>query len=413
MSAIARTVLKEERRLWCVYAVVVCCLVFVVSVLCLEASGWRELAGREDAALGALATNHVLADGLRDAQRYALLAARSDDPDQTASYRRTLARTRQLAEADTAVSVPAASDDGRADGLRDARSRFSAVLVRLQWPGCAARTGSIGNCVPLVDSLAKDAYHALRGSEQWWSDELAAIRAEMHALLRIAVATLLAFVGLVTAVLVTMACLQRRVFQQIVDTSERLDAQLVQDPLTGLMNRRMILSMVDAHEQARHVERLACLYLDVDGFKQVNDTWGHPEGDRLLREIADVLRDNARGDDVVARMGGDEFVMWVTGFVTYADLMAMAQRLIDRIAATSAGRYGDAAPIGVSIGISVFPDMVARPADLVPSADAAMYQAKREGKARFVMTSALAPVARTRPDGSALERTRAALECEE
>jgi diguanylate cyclase (GGDEF)-like protein len=211
----------------------------------------------------------------------------------------------------------------------------------------------------------------------------------MHALLRVAVATLIAFVGLVTTVLVTMACLQRRVFQQIVDTSERIDAQLVQDPLTGLMNRRMILSMVDAHEQARQAERLACLYLDVDGFKQVNDTWGHPEGDRLLREIADVLRGSARGDDVVARMGGDEFVIWVTGFVTYADLMEMAKRLIERIGGLSAGRYGHAAPVGVSIGISVYPDMAARPADLVPSADAAMYQAKREGKSRFVMASVL------------------------
>jgi diguanylate cyclase (GGDEF)-like protein len=321
-------------------------------------------------------------------QRYALLAARSDDPDYTTSYRRTLARVRQLADGD--VALPVVSDDGHSDALRQARAQLATLAAQLELPGCAKRASSIGDCVPLVDSLANDAYHALRASARIWNDELAATRAEMHALLRMAVATLIAFVALVTAVLVTMAFLQRRVFQQIVDTSERLDAQLVQDPLTGLMNRRMILSMVDAHEQAHQAERLACLYLDVDGFKQVNDTWGHPEGDRLLREIADVLRDSARGDDIVARMGGDEFVIWVTGFVTYADLMELATRLIDRIGAMSAGRYGETAPVGVSIGISVFPDMAARPADLVPSADAAMYQAKREGKSRFVMANALA-----------------------
>lgn len=139
------------------------------------------------------------------------------------------------------------------------------------------------------------------------------------------------------------------------------------DSLTGLANRRhMDVMMEHAWSAARRGEPLAVMVLDLDGFKAVNDAQGHQAGDRVLCEVADVLRSEARGSDVVVRFGGDEFLAILPG-----GNAAAAQALADRVGA----RLG--AKVGVSAGIAVYRPELSTPDDLVREADRALYEAKR------------------------------------
>jgi diguanylate cyclase (GGDEF)-like protein len=383
MSPIAPTILREERRLLCVYMGVVCCLIFVASVLWLEFDDWRELGSHETALVAVLANNHEAVDAVRDAQRYALLAARSDNPAFQVHYQSEIQHAKVVV--DRGFDAVRIKDSARTDKLHWLHDSLAVTIGRLSSLNCVAERGSVEDCLASIDATASDAGRTFDAAARVWEEELDATRADMHSLVRVAAVTLFVVISLVAIMLITVASRQLRAFRYIVDTCERLDAQLVQDPLTGLKNRRMIGAMVEAYEHARDTERLACLYLDIDGFKQVNDTWGHPEGDKLLRRVADLLKASVRRDDVVARMGGDEFVIWMHGLVTYVELQETAQRLIDRIGRLSHELYGGQCRVGVSIGISVFPDLAASPGELVSSADAAMYEAKREGKSRYVI----------------------------
>lgn len=160
------------------------------------------------------------------------------------------------------------------------------------------------------------------------------------------------------------------------------------DPLTGLANRRAlepaIASAIQSANDPKQVQAL--LLLDLDNFKLVNDTYGHPIGDDLLRRVGEVLLLNTRSVDVVARLGGDEFAILLTDCSTIAALhvaekLRAAIEAIDFYPAQQAERY----PIGVSIGVaSVLPQ--ATPAQIYLSADTALYQAKHAGKNQIAVS---------------------------
>jgi diguanylate cyclase (GGDEF)-like protein/PAS domain S-box-containing protein len=167
------------------------------------------------------------------------------------------------------------------------------------------------------------------------------------------------------------------------DISERkrLEAQLayqsVHDPLTGLANRRQVRPRLE-HEVARmnrHPGVLAVLFIDLDGFKAVNDTLGHSAGDELLVAVADRLRLACRGEDLVARFGGDEFVVVCAELTKPDEATVIARRLAGAVEAplTVAGRT--IRPLA-SIGI-VTDDGRRTPDQLLDAADAAMYDVKR------------------------------------
>jgi diguanylate cyclase (GGDEF)-like protein/PAS domain S-box-containing protein len=169
---------------------------------------------------------------------------------------------------------------------------------------------------------------------------------------------------------------------ELVLARERIASLAYQDPLTGLANRT---SLAPALEQAverarRRGSKLAGVFLDLDGFKQINDLHGHDAGDRLLVELAQRLRAALRSSDPVARLGGDEF------FVVLEDLQsnAPAERVADKLLATVMQPYdiggGKQAHISASIGISLFPDDAGDATTLMKHADAAMYCAKQAGK---------------------------------
>lgn len=152
------------------------------------------------------------------------------------------------------------------------------------------------------------------------------------------------------------------------------------DPLTGLENRRNFDAEVNRRIDAADVQQRApgftLCFIDLDGFKSVNDRYGHNIGDEVLRVVSDRLRAASRAIDVVGRHGGDEFMLMLDALSDRATLDAMARRLIDSLQqpiSTSVGVVN----IGASIGFAQFPDDAADLDALKKAADLAMYEAKR------------------------------------
>ncbi len=171
---------------------------------------------------------------------------------------------------------------------------------------------------------------------------------------------------------------------------ERIASLAYNDALTGLANRT---SLGPALEQAiertrRHRSKLAGVFIDLDGFKQVNDVHGHAAGDAFLVEVARRLRRTLRASDVVARLGGDEF------FVVLEQMQdtAAVERVVSKLASEMLRPYdlfgGAKARVSASLGVSLFPDDAGDAATLMAHADKAMYAAKRAGKNAFCIFSA-------------------------
>jgi diguanylate cyclase (GGDEF)-like protein len=168
--------------------------------------------------------------------------------------------------------------------------------------------------------------------------------------------------------------------------AERADAQhrAMHDPLTGLGNRTLFRDRLDQalRTMPRGEPRLALLALDLDRFKQVNDTLGHEAGDELLRQVATRITTLLRPGDTLVRLGGDEFAIVLPGITTHGDAGGLAQRVIDSLQAPF-NMGGRLAQIGVSIGIATAPDLATTDAELVTRADDALYQAKSGGRNRY------------------------------
>ncbi len=156
------------------------------------------------------------------------------------------------------------------------------------------------------------------------------------------------------------------------------------DPLTGLPNRTLLAShLAHALDRAvRHGERLAVLMLDLDGFKTVNDSLGHPAGDQLLRLIAERLQAALRNDDIVARLGGDEFAVVAEAPPHTEGVGILARKIIDTIG-SPVDLDGHSARVSASIGIAFYPDDGATPTALLQAADTAMYAGKQAGRGTY------------------------------
>lgn len=154
------------------------------------------------------------------------------------------------------------------------------------------------------------------------------------------------------------------------------------DVLTGLPNRALFNNRLEhGFAQAeRHGWALAVMFVDLDDFKMINDSYGHDAGDGVLQAVARRLAQSARGEDTVSRFGGDEFLCLLTGVREEADIAVVADKLIQAIQAPCPLRVADvdiSPTVKASIGISIFPKDGNSVDDLVKSADKAMYTAKR------------------------------------
>lgn len=165
---------------------------------------------------------------------------------------------------------------------------------------------------------------------------------------------------------------------------ERIRYMAQHDSLTLLPNRVLFYDRLDQAVRAarRKVEKFALYYIDLDRFKPVNDRFGHDAGDRVLIKAARRMQDALRASDTLARLGGDEFAVIAFEVVSANDIVTVAQKLIDTLAAPYLlANAPEPINIGVSIGIAVFPHDSENANDLVKAADDAMYRAKQNGNA--------------------------------
>src|SRR5690606_4215415 len=168
----------------------------------------------------------------------------------------------------------------------------------------------------------------------------------------------------------------------------QLETQAVTDSLTGLLNRRgfhqalaSALARVD-----RDGRRMAILYIDLDGFKRINDSLGHDAGDEILCRVARLLETCMRPYDIIARMGGDEFTALLDSLDHPEDAARVAEKLIELISVRHTVD-GTEVTLGASIGIAHFPDCGQSVEELLRSADMAMYEAKRAGRQQYRFSS--------------------------
>ena len=170
--------------------------------------------------------------------------------------------------------------------------------------------------------------------------------------------------------------------------------------LTGLPNRRFLQDRLDqALALARRDgRRVAILSLDLDGFKAVNDTYGHPFGDAMLEEVARRLSSVVREFDTVGRWGGDEFVLVLKEIESREVVELMVERVIASLSEPMNHR-GQQLSVGVSVGIALFPDHGDEVEKVLLAADLAMYESKASGGNtwRFASTSAQEPRGKYRP----------------
>lgn len=162
------------------------------------------------------------------------------------------------------------------------------------------------------------------------------------------------------------------------------------DHVTGLPNRRQFLmtSSTLLALTRRQKGMLAVMLMDLDGFKGVNDTYGHDVGDKLLVEVGRRLRASIRASDVIARFGGDEFAVVMSEVASIDHVCALAQKLIDAIGEPYVLGEVKCASVGASIGIAWYPDHGEEVETLLLHADEALYESKRAGRRRYTIYNA-------------------------
>ena len=171
--------------------------------------------------------------------------------------------------------------------------------------------------------------------------------------------------------------------------NRNLHEQAMRDVLTGLYNRRYLMDSFDRElrRARRRNERLGVMMIDIDHFKQFNDTYGHAAGDEVLHSVAVIMLTLVRGEDILCRFGGEEFVLvQMTG--SAEALTQRAEELRDAVGSHEiVYRDRRLGPVTLSIGIAMFPDHGANAETLLSGADAALYRAKAAGRNRVLMLS--------------------------
>lgn len=168
------------------------------------------------------------------------------------------------------------------------------------------------------------------------------------------------------------------------DMEQKMRFMATHDDLTQLANRALLLERLEQAvlQHARHQEKLALLFIDLDGFKAVNDSYGHHIGDELLTRVAAMLKYCVRKSDTVARFGGDEFVVLLTGLLDRDDAALVAEKILMQLAPPVQLSVCQA-KVGASIGIGMYPDDGTDPQSLLKAADGLMYLAKQHGKGQY------------------------------
>jgi diguanylate cyclase (GGDEF)-like protein len=181
----------------------------------------------------------------------------------------------------------------------------------------------------------------------------------------------------------------RLLYKELAQYSRAQQELALHDALTGLPNRRLLEDRIETALQhaARSHTKAAIMYLDLDGFKAINDTYGHAYGDEILKMVSQRLLASSRKEDTVARLGGDEFMVVLGEIHSLADAQGPAAKLVEVL--SEPFFINDLTlRLSASIGISIYPDDAESVDALISIADYALYEAKRSGKNRFCSTAA-------------------------
>ena len=197
----------------------------------------------------------------------------------------------------------------------------------------------------------------------------------------------------------------RLLYTKLENSNKVLESLALHDPLTGLPNRRLLmdrLSQAIVHA-CRNKHAMAVMYLDLDGFKQINDTLGHAAGDMLLNKVATRLLASVRKEDTVARLGGDEFLiaLWE---LSHADGVDKPVSKVLHAVSQPYNIQGHSVNITVSAGVSIYPLHGEEGETLIKSADQALYEAKRAGKNDYFIAAPTELLRRKPPNLSSFYR---------
>ena len=193
--------------------------------------------------------------------------------------------------------------------------------------------------------------------------------------------------GALSAVLLRTRALIRMEEAELLDRNHELEQVAFRDSLTGLPNRHLLEDRIrQAMSYSKRSEHFVVIcFMDLDGFKAVNDAYGHDAGDKVLCEMAERLTLCMRENDTVARLGGDEFVIVMTEVDTDHAYEEVLKRVLNVLEEPVHINGGIVATISASIGVTVYPNDNSDPMVLLEHADQAMYQAKRAGKNRWAV----------------------------
>ncbi|HVF64926.1 MAG TPA: GGDEF domain-containing protein [Casimicrobiaceae bacterium] len=290
---------------------------------------------------------------------------------------RALAADRALLELQLATRGAQPSHGGNAAAMRafenarnllDGDPRTLALVERIRPIAAAPQSADAGAIAALEELRNTLTTSSAAAAEEARQDVVTAHRVTLAAGL------LLTLVTLGTVVFIFEERRRRRRLAQ------KLEREANHDLLTSLPNRRFFLEWLSyALAQARRDGRkIALLYIDLDGFKTVNDRHGHRRGDAALAAIAERLRSTKREGDLLARIGGDEFALAAPNARDGHEMAALGERLLASLTDGQAPQLSDV-PLGASIGIAFYPDDANDVPGLLAAADAAMYAAKRAG----------------------------------
>lgn len=172
---------------------------------------------------------------------------------------------------------------------------------------------------------------------------------------------------------------------KVEEATGKLAYQATHDPLTGLPNRRAFEQALEdaVHASRRAADHGALCFIDLDHFKAVNDSCGHAAGDELLRTVAELVRQRVRAQDLICRIGGDEFALLLRG-CSPEDALRIAEDLCKAVEALAFEWEGITFHIGASVGLARIDDHTRSPSDVLKAADIACYEAKRGGRGQVV-----------------------------
>ena len=173
----------------------------------------------------------------------------------------------------------------------------------------------------------------------------------------------------------------QRLTSEIKRQSKEIARLANHDSLTGLPSLRLARDRLEmaCNQAGRTGNRAALLFIDLDGFKAVNDLHGHDAGDHVLKVVADRLREHIRSSDTASRQGGDEFLVLINSISEVNDALQVGEKVVASLSAPIP--YGNVMlNVGASVGIALYPDHAKSAEELLMAADKAMYSVKRSGK---------------------------------